>query len=163
MLLMAANPLQTMAKRPRISSLLLFLAAFVAPCGALSLFRPLKTPDEFRRAMQTAEERDQLTVLAIKKPRCLACRAVAAPLDQLAKRNPTVDFVSLEVDYKNDKLARALCDSLGVEAVPYVFVVNGGEGTADAFICGVTSVERLQRTLHRCAPDGCPHDADFGI
>ena len=86
-----------------------------------------------------------------------------APLDQLAKRNPTVDFVSLEVDYKNDKLARALCDSLGVEAVPYVFVVNGGEGTADAFICGVTSVERLQRTLHRCAPDGCPHDADFGI
>ena len=54
-------------------------------------------------------------------------------------------------------------DSLGVEAVPYVFVVNGGEGTADAFICGVTSVERLQRTLHRCAPDGCPPDADFGI
>ena len=71
--------------------------------------------------------------------------------------------MSLEVDYKNDKLARALCDSLGVEAVPYVFVVNGGEGTADAFICGVTSVERLQRTLHRCAPDGCPPDADFGI
>ena len=40
---------------------------------------------------------------------------------------------------------------------------GGGEGTADAFICGVTSVERLQRTLHRCAPDGCPPDADFGI
>ena len=70
----------------RPSTLLLLVLAFVAPCGALSLFRPLKTPDEFRRAMQKAEERDQLTVLAIKKPRCLACRAVAAPLDQLAER-----------------------------------------------------------------------------
>ena len=109
--------------------------------------------------MQTAEERDQLTVLAIKKPRCLACRAVAAPLDQLAKRNPTVDFVSLEVDYKNDKLARALCDSLGVEAVPYVFVVNGGEGTADAFICGDSLLGIADGVRHdahrrvRCADD----------
>ena len=46
-----------------------------------------------------------------------------------------------------------------------MFVVNGGAGTADKFICGLQSVDRLHHTLARCEDDGCApaDDGGFGI
>eukprot|EP00747_Dinoflagellata_sp_TGD_P045824 gnl/TRDRNA2_/TRDRNA2_144074_c0_seq1.p1 gnl/TRDRNA2_/TRDRNA2_144074_c0~~gnl/TRDRNA2_/TRDRNA2_144074_c0_seq1.p1 ORF type:complete len:319 (-),score=61.43 gnl/TRDRNA2_/TRDRNA2_144074_c0_seq1:30-986(-) len=85
---------------------------------------------------------DHIIVFAYYAKWCQTCKATKFKLTQMAKELPEVRF--FEVDFGENK---DICQSLGIDKIPFVEMYQFGKGKLDNFVCTPKQVPRLKMRL----------------
>jgi thioredoxin 1 len=102
-----------------------------------SFVQPIKTVPEFLEYLQSYPA----VILDFHAPSCGPCKQMSPKVNELARNNPTVKFISVNVDEADERLCR------GVEAMP-TFVLwtlgeNGPEVIDDVMGANLKGLEEL--------------------
>eukprot|EP00191_Tetraselmis_sp_GSL018_P019636 CAMPEP_0177590634 /NCGR_PEP_ID=MMETSP0419_2-20121207/7524_1 /TAXON_ID=582737 /ORGANISM="Tetraselmis sp., Strain GSL018" /LENGTH=107 /DNA_ID=CAMNT_0019081233 /DNA_START=476 /DNA_END=799 /DNA_ORIENTATION=+ len=107
--------------------------------------------------MEAARREGQVVVVDFFAPWCRGCRSLFPKLAQIARKNPEMCF--LKVNVETDSL-RELSEALGVDRLPYFHFYRRDGELADHFTANLNPAQ-LQRLRHAVAAlkEGLPSAA----
>lgn len=109
---------------------------------AFARFLPIERV-EIPSILREAKTVGRPVVLKLHRRRCLACRFVIPQLEQIARRFQGVDYYEILVESAED---RHFCESLGITALPYIFVFS--RRVSEGFVCAPAQTGRLVEVLN---------------
>ena len=111
---------------------------------SMSRFVPIERID-IPGVLREAKAKQRPVVLKLHRRGCPSCRVVVPRLEQIARRFQDVEYYEILVDYKANPEDRHFCDTLGVTALPFVFVISNR--VSEGFVCALAQTRRLVKLL----------------